>query len=131
MKFEKCCGTIIFDGDKVLLIKHNVGHWSFPKGHVEENETEFETALRETKEETGLDVEIISEKRYVTTYSPKEGVMKDVIYFIAKKINSEIKVQEEEISIVDWINIEEAKEKITYKSDKELFEKVIKDYIKK
>ena len=55
---EKSCGTICFDGDKVLMVKHNAGHCAFPKGHVEEGETEFETAIRETKEETGIDVEI-------------------------------------------------------------------------
>ena len=44
---EKSCGTICFDGDKVLMVKHNAGHCAFPKGHVEEGETEFETAIRE------------------------------------------------------------------------------------
>ena len=39
-----------------LLARHNGGHWSFPKGHVEKNETEKETALREIREETGLNV---------------------------------------------------------------------------
>ena len=59
MKSEKSCGAIVLSPDntnrKVLLIKHeNGGHWAFPKGHVEEGETEVETALREIKEETGL-----------------------------------------------------------------------------
>ena len=58
MKKEKSCGAIVYrekDGVEILLIKHkNGGHWAFPKGHVENKETEEETALREIREETGL-----------------------------------------------------------------------------
>ena len=53
---EKSCGCIIIDKDRVLLVKHNAGHWDFPKGHMEDGETEIETAIREVKEETNLDV---------------------------------------------------------------------------
>ena len=63
MKFEKCCGCIILNENKVLLVKHNDGHWGFPKGHVEKDETELQTAIREVKEETNLDVEIQEDKR--------------------------------------------------------------------
>ena len=62
MKTEKSCGCIILKDDQVLLIgaKDDEGKlfWSFPKGHQEKGETDIETAIRETKEETGLDVEI-------------------------------------------------------------------------
>ena len=54
MKHEKSCGCIIIEDKKVLLIKQTNGIWGFPKGHVEENETELQTAEREVKEETGL-----------------------------------------------------------------------------
>ena len=61
MTFEKSCGAIVYrkhhGNTEILLIKHiNSGHWSFPKGHMEQGESETETALREIKEETGLDV---------------------------------------------------------------------------
>ena len=51
MLHEKSCGAIVyrrFHGNiEILLIKHvNSGHWSFPKGHVEENETEEDAADR-------------------------------------------------------------------------------------
>ena len=58
MKKEKSCGCIIIKDDEVLLIKHNKGHWDFPKGHMEEGETEKQTAVREVKEETHMDVYI-------------------------------------------------------------------------
>ena len=56
MKHEKSCGCIIIEDKKVLLIKQTNGIWGFPKGHVEKNETELQTAEREVKEETGLDI---------------------------------------------------------------------------
>ena len=59
MKQEKSCGCIVLDKRTVLLIKHNSGHWDFPKGHVEGEESEVETAIREVKEETGLDAKAI------------------------------------------------------------------------
>ena len=62
MKFEKCCGCIILNEGKLLLVKHNVGHWGFPKGHMEKDEIEIQTAIREVKEETNVDVKIQEEK---------------------------------------------------------------------
>ena len=63
MNYEKSCGAIVFrkfhGNIELLLIKHaNGGHWSFPKGHVEAGETEVETAIREIREETGIEVMI-------------------------------------------------------------------------
>lgn len=117
---EKSCGAVIIDENKVLLVKHNLGHISFPKGHIEVGETEEETAFREVLEETGLEVEIDSSVKKTITYSPKENVIKDVVYFKAKVKNGVIKPQTEEISEVIWSNITDAFNLITYKDDKEV-----------
>ena len=67
LRKEKCCGCIIIENNKVLLVyEKNRNFWGFPKGHMEKGENEIETALREVKEEVGLDVEIIDkERRYI------------------------------------------------------------------
>lgn len=117
---EKSCGAVIIKENKVLLVKHNLGHISFPKGHAEVGETEEETAFREVLEETGLEVEINSSIKKTITYSPKENVIKDVVYFKAKVKKGVIKPQVEEISEVIWSNINEALNLITYKEDKEV-----------
>ena len=129
MKKEKSCGCIILDNNMVLLVKHNAGHWDFPKGHVENNETEEQTAIREVKEETNIDVEIIPGYRYVIQYSPKENVIKDVVFFIAKKFSNNIKAQESEISIVEWVDIDTAFTQITHTDSKKLLMQVKKDYL--
>ena len=127
MKYEKSCGAVIFDNDKVLVLKQVQGHWGFPKGHVENNETEIETAIREIKEETNLDVEINEKFRYVETYSPKENVTKDVVFFVAKKIGGDVKPQEEEVSEIKWVSPKEALELVSYESSKIVMEKIIND----
>ena len=59
MKFEKSCGAIVLDENKVLVVTHQAGHTDFPKGHMEGNEIEEETAIREVKEETNIDIELL------------------------------------------------------------------------
>lgn len=124
---EKSCGCIIIDNNKVLLIKQTRGHWGFPKGHVEDNETERETAIREVKEETNLDVKIEGKNAYKEEYITDKGKLKEVIYFIAKKIGGEIKPQEIEVSKIEWVDFDEAKKRITYDNTRNLFEKILKD----
>jgi 8-oxo-dGTP diphosphatase len=53
-------GVIITQGEQVLLMKrknaHGAGSWSTPGGHLEYGESPEECAVRETKEETGVDI---------------------------------------------------------------------------
>ena len=132
MKKEKSCGCIVFDSsNRVLLVKMNAGHWSFPKGHVEQGETEEETALRETFEETNVECDIISGFRSVNTYSPFPGVMKDVYFFVARSKDSVLKKQETEIAEIGFFESGKAKKMITYKEDLRIFENALKFIHKK
>jgi len=129
MKKEKSCGCIVFNEEKkVLLVKMIDGHWSFPKGHVEENETEYDTALREVKEETNIECKIIDGFRYISTYSPYSNVIKDVVYFLAKATTNSIIIQQEEISISGFYSIEKATETITFRQDLDILSKAVKFY---
>ena len=59
---KKCivAGCLVIKDGKLLLLNHaKIGAWLPPGGHMEEGEFPDETAIRETKEETGLDVELI------------------------------------------------------------------------
>ena len=127
MTYEKSCGAIVIDDNKVLLVKHNAGHYGFPKGHVEGNETERETAIREVKEETGLDIEVDTNYRYMTTYSPKLGVSKDVIFILGKVIGGEKKPQIEEVNEVLFVPLEEAHDLIDFDDMKEIYSKLLQD----
>ena len=128
MLHEKSCGAIVyrrFHGNiEILLIKHiNSGHWSFPKGHVEGDETELETARREIKEETGLDVILDQTFRETVSYSPKRDTQKVVVYFLALARNYDFVPQEEEIAEIRWVDIIRATRMLTYENDKTIVNK--------
>ena len=123
---EKSCGAIIYKQDNgellFLSVKHNKGHVSFPKGHVEDNETEEETAIREIKEETNIDVKIDTGFRRISTYSPKPGVIKDVIFFVGEALTYDTIPQEEEIQEVSFMNYNDLYNVLAYEKDKKIFE---------
>ena len=128
MLHEKSCGAIVYrkshGNTEILLIKHiNSGHWSFPKGHVEGNETEVETAIREIKEETAIDVMIDPTFRETVSYYPKRDTQNTVVYFIGKAKNYDYIPQEEEISEIRWVDIGYASNILTYENDKNIVNK--------
>ena len=132
MSIEKSCGIMVYHSlekePKFLLLQSRINnHWSFPKGHMEKDETEIETAVREVKEETNLDVEIDANKRYTIEYVTDKGNLKQVVLFIAKCIGGEIKAQESEVNDIKWLNFNEAIETITYDNTRELFKKILKE----
>lgn len=125
---EKSCGALVYrkyhGNTEILLIKHiNSGHWSFPKGHVEGNETEVETAIREIKEETGIDVIVDQSFREIVTYSPRRDTHKEVVYFIAKAKNTDFVAQEDEIADIKWVEIGRAGSVLAYENDKSIVNK--------
>lgn len=131
---EKSCGAIVYKEEngelKFLLVHQNNGNYSFPKGHMEENETELETALREIKEETNLDVEIDTDFRHQVTYLVESrNVMKDTVYFLATPKTDDLKPQEGEILNCDWYSYEETNKNLNYPDLKEILESAY-NYIK-
>lgn len=123
---EKSCGAILINKGKVLLIKSVHGIYGFPKGHVENNETEIETVIREVKEETNLDIVIDKNKRFAISYIVKGAINKDVIYYIARpKDNIDIKIQEEEVSEAIWVDINDVENYLEFDNIKELCREVL------
>lgn len=123
MKFEKSCGAVIFkneEGREYLLLRSVHGHVSLCKGHVEGDETEHETALREIREETALCVEFVENFRQVITYSPKPDCMKDVVFFLAKMTGGTLTCQPEEVAEAWYAPYEDALAAITHDSDREV-----------
>ncbi len=90
---------------------------------MEENETELETARREIKEETNLDVILDQTFRETVTYSPKRDTQKVVVYFLALARNYDFVPQEEEIAEIRWVDIVHATNLLTYENDKTIVNK--------
>ena len=86
--YEKSCGTVPYtkrNGEIFYLLIRSPGgrNCGFPKGHVEHGESEEETALRETLEETSLKPCIHTGFRHEISYVLSNGVHKTVVYFAA------------------------------------------------
>ncbi len=130
MPKEKSCGAVVFkkqkDGIKYLLLHYGAGHWDFPKGNQEKNETEEQAALREIKEETGIeDIEFTDGFREAISYFYKQGgetVFKEVIFFLAQSATDEVKLSSEHIGYA-WMGYENAYKKLTFNNAKELLRK--------
>ena len=130
MPKEKSCGAIIFkrhkDGIKYLLLHYEAGHWDFPKGNQEKNEKEEQTALREIKEETGIeDIEFADGFRETINYFYKRGeetIFKEVVFFLAQSAAEEVTLSKEHIGYA-WMGYEHASKKLTFNNAKELLKK--------
>ena len=128
LKKEKSCGCIIIKDNKVLLVyEKNMNFWGFPKGHMEKEENEIETALREVKEEVGIDVKINNKKRYVLNYNIRNEIDKTTVLYVAVPKNDKIIMQESEIEDAKWCNFEEALNTLTFDDSREMFKQVIED----
>lgn len=125
MKFEKSCGIVVFtridDENKYVLVQSKRGHFGFPKGHVEEGETEIETAKREVFEEVRLSPTIISGFRKVSEYLiPNTDIKKQVIFFLGFYKSGEIIVQETELNNAVLVSYDDAMDLLKHENNKKL-----------
>ncbi len=132
MKREFSAGGIVINDGKVLMIKNaalrdpNKAYWGFPKGHIDAGEKSEEAAVREIKEETGIEVEIVKklgDSRYVFTKNG-EKIFKVVVYFLFKYLSGDIKPQELEVLDVKWAEPEEALKLLSFQKDKDFLRQV-------
>ena len=80
---ERSCGCIVFNNEKVLVVKQVSGFYGFPKGHIEDGESFEECAIRETLAETGISVRVDSRFKFKLFYLVHDVSPKEVIYFIS------------------------------------------------
>lgn len=126
MRREFSAGGVLFKGDQVLLIKNPSEVWTFPKGIVEEGERPEETAVREVLEETGVEGEILRPLGEITYWYTLKGerVFKRVRYFLMRYLRGEPRPSSEVLDS-KFFPVEEAKDLLKYKGDKEIFSKAL------
>ena len=121
---------IPYPGNKILLIKRNTkpfkDYWALPGGRMDPGEKIEQTVVREVKEETGLDVAIVS---VVGDYVEK-GVKDDIEYeyyptcFIVKPVGGELRKQDSEIQEIKLFSINDLPKPLAF-----VHEEMIKDYV--
>ena len=124
---EKSCGAIVYTKDsgiiQYVIIRSKEGFYGFPKGHMEENETEVETALREVAEETGLTIALIPNFRTEDTHTFNrngETRLKHIVYFLGEYSGQTHIAQETELNGVFLMSYETAMSLFQFDSSKKL-----------
>jgi len=138
-KKEVSAGGIVYKKEKgeifVLMINpksRDFGppedYWTWPKGKQDKpNEDLKEVAIREVREEGGVNAQIEAELGYVKYFRNWAGdqAIKFVTYFLMKYIDGDPKDHDEEIADAGWFKLEEAESKLKFDTDKEIFVKAL------
>ncbi len=124
---EKSAGFILISENddtsdpSVLLLHYLSGHWDFPKGNIEIDETEMQAATRELKEETGIEIfTLIPGFRHVLNYKYTKKstlISKQVTLFLACTDVNEVEISHEHIDH-QWMEINAAVNQLTYSNAK-------------
>ncbi len=121
--FEQSAGFILFrqtPHGRVYLLLDYGKHWDYPKGHLEKGETQWQAAVRELAEETGItDVTRVADfcrrMEYKFVSSRKGNVHKQVTYFIGRTHVESVSVSDEHVGFA-WLNYDDALERLTFDS---------------
>lgn len=124
-KLNLAAGFVIIQNNKILLVHPTNSKWkgtfSFPKGHLEKGENFLDAAIRETKEETGVEIDTkdITSGPHFIDYVKKDKIYKRVYYYvvypsipISKK---DFKLQKKEVDWAGFLSKKEAKKKILWR----------------
>lgn len=128
MKYIKSCGFVAFrqvDGEnRYLIIRSHNGDVGFPKGHTEPGESETDTAIRELKEETGVEVNIIPDFRWQIEYPlpHNSNAIKQSVYFLGECISEKITVQESEVAYAAFVPYSEAVGMLTFDETRKILQ---------
>ncbi len=129
---EFSAGGIVFNNQgQVLITQHSTNkHWGFTKGHIEKGQTSKEAAVREVREEGGVEAQIIDkvgENKYVYTLEGEKR-FKVVVMFLMKYLSGDINDHDWEVSEARWVTPEEALKTLSFSSDKTLLKKAVEMY---
>ena len=130
MKEQKSAGIVLFrnasNKNEFLWLNYPQGDWDFIKGKVEQGETPYETASRETKEETDIsDIEFIDGFEESVEYNfrfKNEDIHKTVVFFLAKTNEKKITLSHEHNDFV-WLEYDDALKKTTFRNAKNVLSK--------
>ena len=128
MIHERSAGAVVFyieenSEPEYLLLHYFAGHWDFPKGNIEADENEKQTATREIQEETSItDIEFLDDFRMKIEYKYRHGrkrILKEVVLYLARVHTRRVILSSEHIGFA-WKKFDDALQQLTYLNAKNL-----------
>lgn len=113
-------GLVVRDGAVLLVHRPRYDDWTFPKGKAADGETDEECALREVREETGLECGIVDDAG-TTEYVDGKGRPKRVHWFLMEPVDG-VFVPNEEVDEIRWVDSAAAADLLSYDRDMPLLE---------
>ncbi len=127
---EVSAGGVVVDGGKVLIIRHARGEWIMPKGHLEPGEEPRQAALREVREETGLEAQIIAPLGETSYAYRRKGEQilrpKRVIWYLMEPLTPRDQLRlavEEGLREAEWLGWKEARQRLTWSGDRRILQR--------
>jgi 8-oxo-dGTP pyrophosphatase MutT (NUDIX family) len=117
---------------EVVLCGRREPHlWGLPKGTPDRGETLAETALREVREETGLDVEIQAALGTITYWFVRQGTRcrKTVYHNLMVPVGGALDRHDPEFDVVQWFEAEEACQHLTYGNEVKVLRRAMKEVL--
>lgn len=133
MQHEYSAGGVVYSYDPaghlhIALIQDKYGHWGFPKGHLDDGETEVEAARREIAEEIGLECTIGPLVERITYPMLKRGTLrkKTVDYFLSAGAHIPLTPRfVEGIGAAQWVRPDEALRLLTFEQTRTVLERAL------
>ncbi len=131
---EISAGGVVFraaEGDafEVVLIRTHEGRWQLPKGWIEDGEATEATAVREVREEAGVDAEIVTplgdvRYTYVSTYEADPARVSKVVHmFLLRYLRGDTADHDDEVTEARFVSIDQALQMLAFKDERNIMKK--------
>lgn len=126
---ELSAGGVVLRGDEVCVIRP-LGSTrpgrppviALPKGHIDPGESAPQTALREVREETGVEAELVEKLGDVRYFYQRDGrrIFKIVSFFLCSYVSGSVADHDDEIELAWWMELERAAVELSYRGEREM-----------
>jgi 8-oxo-dGTP pyrophosphatase MutT (NUDIX family) len=130
---ERSAGGVVVRGGEMLVIvprrraADGARVLGLPKGHIDPGETQLQAAVREVREETGVEVELLAELGEVRYWYRRGGraVPKTVAFYLFGYVSGDPADHDEEVEQARWMELQEARQALTYAGEREMVDRAL------